>query len=566
MRELFIHDSEDSTQYYSVSGDTGLEIHTENSSNFKPAQQSSDETILQENTDTQTAVPQQIVLSDNNNATEQPADSPTEQAVSNSPTLPPLKGNSRGNTDSETVMSSAGVLSDDFTAPPGVNTVEHTTLSNSSNSDSDEVCVISDVDEGADSTGVIQTTASELIPNTEEPMAIPIQHIPEDNFVEFPHSPAMVVCNVSQLNTTDTRTIVVEGGSSSVELSEGCSETASACTQPEPPCEVVLSSTSSSRMSSRATSHVSVSSTESAVIIVGNIEASPSPSQPTENVDVSEEHSATATAAVFVTEKLPFCFDEQEADEDIVATCIKPKEVEDIIEITVHECGIQDEDTEGCNSQEGVNNSTNEDDRHTHIYISDVFDLKQTTDNASLLSCTLPLETAEVSSTDEVFDHSVDLFVTPQVHLSGRVRTPGAERGLITHTFTTPSETSAQNEKSTCKSPHRDGEFKTPGETKSVQFLTPTEMTFSSSDGKSIHVPLVTPVCDRTVLESDDNITPMPDYTTMQTPLLKKRCSRFGVKPLAKKKMIAKLEEIYDYTHPMVGKSLLCIPSLHVSD
>lgn len=59
-------------------------------------------------------------------------------------------------------------------------------------------------------------------------------------------------------------------------------------------------------------------------------------------------------------------------------------------------------------------------------------------------------------------------------------------------------------------------------------------------------------------LETDDDITPMPNYRSMVTPLLKVRCSKFGVKPLAKRKMIAKLEEIYDYAHPLVGESNIC--------
>ena len=57
----------------------------------------------------------------------------------------------------------------------------------------------------------------------------------------------------------------------------------------------------------------------------------------------------------------------------------------------------------------------------------------------------------------------------------------------------------------------------------------------------------------RPVLESDVDITPMPDYTNMDTPGLKGECSRFGVRALPKKKMIAKLTEIYDYTHPLTG-------------
>lgn len=56
------------------------------------------------------------------------------------------------------------------------------------------------------------------------------------------------------------------------------------------------------------------------------------------------------------------------------------------------------------------------------------------------------------------------------------------------------------------------------------------------------------------MLLSDDNITPTPNYHRMCTPRLKQQCSKYGVKPLPKRKMIAKLEEIYSYTHPLVGK------------
>ena len=61
----------------------------------------------------------------------------------------------------------------------------------------------------------------------------------------------------------------------------------------------------------------------------------------------------------------------------------------------------------------------------------------------------------------------------------------------------------------------------------------------------------------RTELYSDDNITPMPHYHNMRTPQLKGECSRFGVKAIPKRKMIAKLKEIYTYTHPLVGMYML---------
>lgn len=89
------------------------------------------------------------------------------------------------------------------------------------------------------------------------------------------------------------------------------------------------------------------------------------------------------------------------------------------------------------------------------------------------------------------------------------------------------------------------------------------------------------PQGQRPVLESDTDITPMPDYRSMATPHLKvtrhkaptktthcvsltpqSECARFGVRALPKRKMIAKLEEIYDYTHPLVGMGYPCFSAL----
>ncbi|CAI5791739.1 structure-specific endonuclease subunit SLX4 isoform X2 [Podarcis lilfordi] len=43
--------------------------------------------------------------------------------------------------------------------------------------------------------------------------------------------------------------------------------------------------------------------------------------------------------------------------------------------------------------------------------------------------------------------------------------------------------------------------------------------------------------------------TPMPSYSVMETPKLKKELHRFGVRALPKRKMILKLKEIFQYTH-----------------
>ncbi|XP_053550837.1 structure-specific endonuclease subunit SLX4 [Bombina bombina] len=44
-------------------------------------------------------------------------------------------------------------------------------------------------------------------------------------------------------------------------------------------------------------------------------------------------------------------------------------------------------------------------------------------------------------------------------------------------------------------------------------------------------------------------ITPLPEYSDMDTPVLKKELNRFGVRALPKKQMVLKLKEIFRYTH-----------------
>uniref|UniRef100_A0A8D0LB04 Structure-specific endonuclease subunit SLX4 n=1 Tax=Sphenodon punctatus TaxID=8508 RepID=A0A8D0LB04_SPHPU len=48
-------------------------------------------------------------------------------------------------------------------------------------------------------------------------------------------------------------------------------------------------------------------------------------------------------------------------------------------------------------------------------------------------------------------------------------------------------------------------------------------------------------------------ITPMPAYSIMETPKLKKELNRFGVRALSKRKMVLKLKEIFQYTHQVMG-------------
>ncbi|KFP43347.1 Structure-specific endonuclease subunit SLX4, partial [Chlamydotis macqueenii] len=44
-------------------------------------------------------------------------------------------------------------------------------------------------------------------------------------------------------------------------------------------------------------------------------------------------------------------------------------------------------------------------------------------------------------------------------------------------------------------------------------------------------------------------MTPMPAYSIMETPELKKELRRFGVRALPKRQMVLKLKEIFQYTH-----------------
>ncbi|XP_008315696.2 structure-specific endonuclease subunit SLX4 isoform X3 [Cynoglossus semilaevis] len=48
-------------------------------------------------------------------------------------------------------------------------------------------------------------------------------------------------------------------------------------------------------------------------------------------------------------------------------------------------------------------------------------------------------------------------------------------------------------------------------------------------------------------------ITPMAHYSDMDTPELKNKLNRFGVRPLPKRQMILKLKEIHQYTHQLVS-------------
>ncbi|XP_027510850.1 structure-specific endonuclease subunit SLX4 isoform X3 [Corapipo altera] len=57
------------------------------------------------------------------------------------------------------------------------------------------------------------------------------------------------------------------------------------------------------------------------------------------------------------------------------------------------------------------------------------------------------------------------------------------------------------------------------------------------------------PSCQEHSRCSSTPVTPMPAYSIMETPQLKKELSRFGVRALPKRQMVLKLKEIFQYTH-----------------
>jgi len=66
--------------------------------------------------------------------------------------------------------------------------------------------------------------------------------------------------------------------------------------------------------------------------------------------------------------------------------------------------------------------------------------------------------------------------------------------------------------------------------------------------------PVATPMSGGWSIVSNDNITPMPQYYNMTTSNLKKEGQKFGLRGLPKRKLLTKLVEIYNYTHPLIGE------------
>ncbi|KAJ8367310.1 hypothetical protein AAFF_G00320940 [Aldrovandia affinis] len=95
-----------------------------------------------------------------------------------------------------------------------------------------------------------------------------------------------------------------------------------------------------------------------------------------------------------------------------------------------------------------------------------------------------------------------------------------------------------------------------------VETMPPPQPPYTSLlDSKMVRpVALITPMATqpRTPVASHKGgrgllvpITPMPGYSDMDTPELKNRLNRFGVRPLPKRQMVLKLKEIHQYTHQL---------------
>ncbi|XP_043831250.1 structure-specific endonuclease subunit SLX4 isoform X2 [Dromiciops gliroides] len=91
------------------------------------------------------------------------------------------------------------------------------------------------------------------------------------------------------------------------------------------------------------------------------------------------------------------------------------------------------------------------------------------------------------------------------------------------------------------------------GEQKSTEILPFAERSSDEKAAQELEV-LKTPKAadQKTNRPPKVPITPMPSYSIMETPELKKELNRFGVRPLPKRQMVLKLKEIFQYTHQIL--------------
>eukprot|EP00075_Anas_platyrhynchos_P035453 XP_027324706.1 structure-specific endonuclease subunit SLX4 isoform X2 [Anas platyrhynchos] len=69
----------------------------------------------------------------------------------------------------------------------------------------------------------------------------------------------------------------------------------------------------------------------------------------------------------------------------------------------------------------------------------------------------------------------------------------------------------------------------------------------AAADANPVKTP--EPACQESNQSPRTPVTPMPAYSMMETPQLKKELKRFGVRALPKRQMVLKLKEIFQYTH-----------------
>ncbi|XP_009475568.1 PREDICTED: structure-specific endonuclease subunit SLX4 [Nipponia nippon] len=81
--------------------------------------------------------------------------------------------------------------------------------------------------------------------------------------------------------------------------------------------------------------------------------------------------------------------------------------------------------------------------------------------------------------------------------------------------------------------------------------MLPLSQRLSAAAGACQTDPVKTPEpsCQENDKPPSTPVTPMPAYSMMETPELKKELSRFGVRALPKRQMVLKLKEIFQYTH-----------------
>ncbi|KAM6299446.1 structure-specific endonuclease subunit SLX4 [Aegotheles albertisi] len=91
------------------------------------------------------------------------------------------------------------------------------------------------------------------------------------------------------------------------------------------------------------------------------------------------------------------------------------------------------------------------------------------------------------------------------------------------------------------------------GEEEEAEFpeMLPLSQRLSAAAGACQTDPVKTPEasCQENSKSPSTPMTPMPAYSIMETPQLKKELKRFGVRALPKRQMVLKLKEIFQYTH-----------------